>query len=84
MLGVIVVWLSLRVLFETRSLEPLWPMVGGVALGFGLSAPALLALFEYVQGSGRGTTSAGAHLQWLVPPASLRWIHPARLDSSLV
>src|SRR3954462_9841466 len=71
MLGLVVVWLCLRVLAETGKWRTLLPMLAGVVLGFGLSAPALLALFDYVQGSGRGTTSASAHLQWMVPPASM-------------
>ena len=43
------------------------PLLFGAALGFGLSAPALLAIFDYVQGSARSLHSAGAHLQWIVP-----------------
>jgi hypothetical protein len=71
MLGVIAIWLAARSLFETRSLNPLWPMIFGIALGFGLSAPAWLALLDYVQGSGRVVTSARAHQQWVVPLAAL-------------
>ena len=47
------------------------PMLFGVALGFGLSAPAWLALLDLVQGSARELQSAAAHWQWRVPPAAL-------------
>ncbi len=47
------------------------PLIGGIMLGFGLSAPAWLALFDYVHGSNRGAQSAIAHWQWLVPVAAL-------------
>src|ERR1043165_7174262 len=43
----------------------------GVAFGFGLSAPAWLALLDLVQGSARELQSAAAHWQWRVPPAAL-------------
>ena len=43
------------------------PMFAGAALGFGLSAPAWLAIFDYVYGSARTMQSAGAHGQWIVP-----------------
>ena len=46
-------------------------MLVGVALGFGLSAPAWLALLDLVQGSARELQSAAAHWQWRVPPAAL-------------
>jgi hypothetical protein len=46
-------------------------MLFGVALGFGLSAPAWLALLDLVQGSARELQSAAAHWQWRVPPAAL-------------
>jgi len=47
------------------------PMLFGVALGFGLSAPAWLAVLDLVQGSARELQSSSAHWQWLVPPAAL-------------
>ena len=47
------------------------PMLFGVALGFGLSAPAWLAILDLVQGSARELQSPAAHWQWLVPPAAL-------------
>jgi hypothetical protein len=46
-------------------------MLFGVALGFGLSAPAWLAILDLVQGSARELQSPKAHWQWLVPPAAL-------------
>jgi len=42
-----------------------------VALGFGLSAPAWLAILDLVQGSARELQAARAHWQWLVSPAAL-------------
>ena len=47
------------------------PMLFGVALGFGLSAPAWLAILDLVQGSARELQSPAAHWQWLVPPSAL-------------
>ena len=47
------------------------PMLLGVALGFGLSAPAWLALLDLVKGSARELQSAAAHWQWRVPPTAL-------------
>src|SRR6476660_4416698 len=49
----------------------LLPMLSGVALGFGLSAPAWLALLDLIQGSARELQSSAAHWQWRVPPAAL-------------
>jgi hypothetical protein len=46
-------------------------MLFGVALGFGLSASAWLAILDLVQGSARELQPARAHWQWLVPPAAL-------------
>ncbi len=57
---------------QTKRLASLWPLALGLALGFGLSAPAWLALFDYVHGSARAEqANPGAHWQWLVPPAAL-------------
>src|SRR5437667_426476 len=49
----------------------IFPMLFGVALGFGLSAPAWLAILDLVHGSARELQPASAHWQWLVPPAAL-------------
>ena len=46
-------------------------MLFGVVLGFGLSAPAWLAILDLVQGSARELQSPAAHWQWLVPPSAL-------------
>jgi hypothetical protein len=46
-------------------------MLFGVALGFGLSAPAWLAILDLVQGSARELQSPSAHWQWLIPPSAL-------------
>ncbi len=46
-------------------------MLFGIALGFGLSAPAWLAVLDLLQGSARELQPPSAHWQWLVPPAAL-------------
>src|SRR5213596_3706081 len=43
------------------------PMLGGAALGFGLSAPAWLAILDYAHGSARELQTSSAHWQWIVP-----------------
>jgi hypothetical protein len=71
MLLLLVAWLAIKSLAETRSILSVVPMLFGVALGFGLSAPAWLAILDLVQGSARELQPARAHWQWLVPPAAL-------------
>ncbi|HET9368116.1 MAG TPA: hypothetical protein VFO22_08600 [Candidatus Udaeobacter sp.] len=84
MLLLLVAWLAIKFatanpsrragggsLAETRSILSIVPMLFGVALGFGLSAPAWLAILDLVQGSARELQPARAHWQWLVPPAAL-------------
>src|SRR5882724_3286633 len=71
MLLLLIAWLSIKSLVQTRNIFSVLPMLVGVALGFGLSAPAWLALLDLVQGSARELQSAAAHWQWRVPPASL-------------
>jgi hypothetical protein len=71
MLLLLVVWLAIKSLVETRSILSVLPMLFGVTLGFGLSAPAWLAILDLVQGSARELQPAAAHWQWLVPPAAL-------------
>src|SRR6266436_5132932 len=71
MLLLLVAWLALKSLAETRSIFSVVPVLFGVALGFGLSAPAWLAILDLVQGSARELQPAKAHWQWLVPPAAL-------------
>ena len=58
---------SIKSLVQSRRFFSIVPMLVGVALGFGLSAPAWLALFDLVQGSARELQPAKAHWQWLVP-----------------
>src|SRR5438874_5511116 len=81
MLVLLIAWVAIRSMWARREPAALartrdtkvpptfgiLPMLGGAALGFGLSAPAWLAIFDYVQGSARSLHSAGAHLQWIVP-----------------
>jgi hypothetical protein len=71
MLLVLIAWLTCKSLVETKSVWSPAPMLLGVALGFGLSAPAWLALLDLVQGSARELQPAVAHWQWLVSPAAL-------------
>jgi uncharacterized membrane protein YuzA (DUF378 family) len=71
MLLLLIAWLVIKSLFQTRNIFSVLQMLGGVALGFGLSAPAWLALLDLVQGSARELQSAAAHWQWRVPPAAL-------------
>jgi len=71
MLLLLFAWLSIKSLGQTRDIRSILPMLFGVALGFGLSAPAWLAILDLVQGSARELQPASAHWQWLVPPAAL-------------
>ncbi|MGE5214368.1 MAG: hypothetical protein ACM3NN_11830 [Nitrospirota bacterium] len=71
MLLLLIAWLSIRSLIQARNIMAILPMLIGVALGFGLSAPAWLALLDLVQGSARELQSSTAHWQWRVPPAAL-------------
>jgi hypothetical protein len=71
MLFLLIAWLAIKALVETRSILSVVPMLFGVALGFGLSAPAWLAILDLVHGSARELQPAKAHWQWLVPPAAL-------------
>src|SRR5215211_644606 len=71
MLLLLIAWLVIKSLFQTRNIFAVLPMLVGIALGFGLSAPAWLALLDLIQGSARELQSAAAHWQWRVPPAAL-------------
>jgi hypothetical protein len=71
MLVLLVLWLSIKSLVQTRNVFSILPLLIGVALGFGLSAPAWLALLNLVQGSARELQLPAAHWQWRVPPAGL-------------
>src|SRR6266487_2704746 len=106
MLLLLIAWLSIKFatanpssggsLGQTRSIRSILPMLFGVALGFGMSAPAWLAILDLIQGSARELQPASAHWQWLVPPAALpgraglrscrpgrahRWIRRARANA---
>ncbi|MEP6709175.1 MAG: hypothetical protein ABJB32_03465 [Verrucomicrobiota bacterium] len=71
MLALLIAWLAVKAIIQTRKLSILWPFLTGSVLGVGLSAPAWLALLEYVGSSARATQDAQAHLQWIVPPTAL-------------
>jgi hypothetical protein len=71
MLGLLAAWLALQSVVERRKLSSIWPLLLGMLLGFGLSAPAWLALLDYVQGSARAAQDSSEHLQWRVPAAAL-------------
>jgi hypothetical protein len=71
MLLLLIGWLAIKSLFQTRKLFSIVPMLLGVALGFGLSAPAWLALLDLVRGSARELQPIAAHWQWRIPPAAL-------------
>ena len=82
MLLLLIAWLSIKTMWERpqgrdgRDTEvpptfAVLPMLFGVALGFGLSAPAWLGLLDLVQGSARELQAATAHWQWRVPPAAV-------------
>src|SRR6476619_8417798 len=71
MLLLLVAWLSIKSLVQTRNIFSILPLLIGVVLGFRLSAPAWLALLDLIQGSARELQSAAAHWQWLVPPSAL-------------
>ena len=67
MLVVLIAWLTIKSVTQTRDWTSIGLMIGGTALGFGLSAPAWLAIFDYVHGSARSLHSEGGHWQWIVP-----------------
>src|SRR5205809_5193840 len=82
MLLLLIGWLAIKAMWErpqsrdSRNTKvphilAILPMLSGVVLGFGLSAPAWLAILDLVQGSARELQSPAAHWQWLVPPAAL-------------
>jgi hypothetical protein len=71
MFAVLATWLSLRTIVETKRLSAVVPLALGTLLGIALSAPAWLALFDYVHGSAREAQDSSAHFQWLLPPAAL-------------
>jgi hypothetical protein len=71
MLVMLIAWLSIKSLVQRKSLSSTLPMLAGAALGFGLAAPAWLAILDYVHGSARGVEVGSAHWQWIVPLSAL-------------
>src|SRR5438105_6386728 len=77
MLVLLIAWLSIKSLVETKTWTvatanppgggSILPMLSGAALGLGRSAPAWLAIFDYVHGSARALYESAAHWQWIVP-----------------
>ena len=71
MFVLLVAWLSIKSLGQTRKMLSILPLCFGTLLGFALSAPAWLAIFDYVHGSARELQPSSTHWQWIVPPAAL-------------
>jgi hypothetical protein len=71
MLALVATWLGIRSLGQTRQLASILPLFLGILLGFGLAAPAWLALLDYVHGSARAVQDSAEHFQWRVPVAAL-------------
>src|SRR5260370_3293796 len=71
MLMLVIAWLSCKSIVETKSFMSILPMLFGVALGLGLSAPAWLAVFYYVHGFAREAQPVAMHWQWIVPLRAL-------------
>src|SRR5437879_13221567 len=71
MLALLIAWLAIKSLAETKSVMSILPILGGAALGFGLSAPAWLAIIDYVHDSARSLYASSAHWQWIVPWGAL-------------
>src|SRR5437667_222036 len=71
MFALLVAWLSIKSLGQTRKMLSILPLCFGTLLGFALSSPAWLAIFDYVHGSARELQPSSTHWQWIVPPAAL-------------
>ena len=71
MLALLLAWLAVKSVTQTRRLFAGWPLVLGTLIGLGLSAPAWLALFDYVHGSARQAQASAEHFQWIVPVTAL-------------
>jgi hypothetical protein len=71
MLALLAGWLALKSVVQTRKLSSIWSLAVGLLLGLALSAPAWLAVFDYVQGSAREAGDNASHFQWLVPIRAL-------------
>lgn len=71
MLMLLITWLACRAI-ALRKGESILLMLTGAALGFGLAAPAWLAILDYAYGSAREQIQpADAHWQWIVPLRAL-------------
>ncbi len=66
MLLLLILWMAGRAV-ALREGGSILPMLIGAALGFGMSAPAWLAIVDYAHGSARALQTADAHWQWIVP-----------------
>src|SRR2546423_5907077 len=67
MLAVLIGWLSIKSLAETKSWMSILPLLNGAALGFGMPAPAWLAVFYYGHCSAPGMQGADPPWQWRGP-----------------
>jgi hypothetical protein len=75
MLIILIAWLAIKTTWEQcrngefiASPARTLPMLFGAALGFGMSAPAWLAILDYAQGSAREQMRIpNSHWQWIVP-----------------
>ncbi len=68
MLLLVAAWLVAKSFGEGRTLAALWPLALGIGLGFGMAAPAWLALLAYLHGSTRAQLlGPGLHWEWTLP-----------------
>ncbi len=68
MLALLIVWLAIRSVAETKTWMSILALLFGAALGFGMSAPAWLAILDYAHGSAREQMPiVNSHWQWIVP-----------------
>ena len=84
MLLLLIAWLSLEVCScrNSKRSSQIWPMLLGVVLGFGLSAPAWLALLDLVQGSARESQPSSTLAMDRALAGAAR-IYPSGLDGEL-
>ena len=66
MLLLLILWMACRAV-ALREGGSILLTLSGAALGFGMSAPACLALFDHAYGSARELQTSSAHWQWIVP-----------------
>ncbi|MEE8307679.1 MAG: hypothetical protein V3R81_10470 [Gammaproteobacteria bacterium] len=73
MIGLLSAWLVLRACVERRSMRPVMMMIGVWTIGLGLSAPALLTMFEHYTVEVRSIQIefAGSGNVWRVPGSAL-------------